>query len=182
MFANAVCLTVTVICKGTIVLCSNSYMTTMRRNTSVVLMMDLRNCSASDSGRLSTFQINNRLSKTLINHILTYTPSLCILCKHLQTIISPNKCSSVYQMHCEVFHATFQQDRFSALALNGYCIHQSQKKFEVQTGTLPLNYSCLPFADNTALNPSLPTHLFTDIKQNLRPGSLMHMLFLTKRF
>ena len=131
-------------------LCSNSYMTAMRRNTSVVLMMDLRNSSSSDSGRLSTFQINNRLAKTPVHHIL---PSACLLYKHLQTITGPNKCSSVYQMHCEVSLAYSLQDRFSSLALNGHCIHQSRKSLRHKKRPLPLNYSCLPFADNTALNP-----------------------------
>lgn len=60
--------------RNNVVLCSNSYMTTMRRNTSiVVLMMDLRNSSASDSGRPNTFQIHNRLAETLRHHFLTCT-------------------------------------------------------------------------------------------------------------
>lgn len=128
----------------------------MRRNTSVVLMMDLRNSSASDSGIRSTFQINNRLAKTLIHRILTYTSSVYVLYKHLQTIASANKCSSVYQMHCGVFFFFFIPDRFSALPLNGHCIHHSQKVWSTKETPL-LNYSCLPFADNTALNPP-PQH------------------------
>lgn len=63
-------------------------------------MIDLRNSSASDRGRPSTFQINNRLARTL-THTVTNTPFVCSMQKNLQTITCPNKRSSVYQLHCE---------------------------------------------------------------------------------
>lgn len=89
----------------------------------------------------------------------------------------PNKCACVYQMHREVLLAFYplQEKVLPALALNGYrAHHQSHAKKSLRNkkkkrrrrvgewggvGGLPLNYSCLPSADNTVLNqPPQPSH------------------------
>lgn len=155
----------------------------MRRSTSLLLMMDFKGGSAADSRRLNTFLGYNRLAKTPVLRILTNTSSVYLLC-----IISDNQqlkqVLSVYQIHCEFFLTSCQQDRFSASALNGHCICQKQKVWNaerdlsVKLKSSTFSLTTQPWTHHTIL----PTHPSTDIKQNLRPGFPNAMLFLTKRF
>lgn len=79
------------------------------------------------------------------------------------------KCPSVYQMHYDVI-STFWRGRKPKVWVpitGGRSIKVQPSTFRSQSWSNHLNRT---------------THLSSDIKHNLRPASLMHMLFLTKRF
>lgn len=154
----------------------------MRRNTSVILMIDFRNISASDTGRLSAFR-NNRLAKTLIHFILTNKPSVCLLCNIFKQ--SPAQTITPLFNAMWDFSCIFAKNKkFYVLVLNGHCIHQSQKSLKCKKDpSIRLQLSTFCWQQSLELTtpsyPHPPFHWHQTEPQTWFPNA---MLFLTKRF
>lgn len=132
-------------------LCSNSYMTTMRRSTSLLLMMDFKSGSSSDSRRLNTFLGDNRLAKT---------PILRIFNKHILCVLTMHH---FRQSAAETSAPLFTNyNASSSLPANKIC---SERAESLKGRRRPFRYTKVVyvFTDNTALNhhtilypPTLP--------------------------
>lgn len=91
-----------------------------------------------------------------------------------------NKCPSVYQMQRGIFSP--QQEVFRSCF--EWILHSETEEGGLQKRdcSIKLQLSTFRWQQSWTNHLNLTTHLSSDIKHNLRPASLMHMLFLTKCF